>query len=130
MANRYFNQFRLSLEKQVVDLFWAVTYGAAGAPTLSTTNAKGILSVTRTSAGLYVVTFQDSYLARLKTSYVQITATAPAAPIMTVVSSTATTLTVQFWGPTAAGNTALIATDPGSGESTAFMVSLRNSSAF
>jgi hypothetical protein len=33
MANRFFQQFRYSLEKNVVDLFCDVTVGATGAPT-------------------------------------------------------------------------------------------------
>lgn len=57
MANRFFNQFRLSLEKQVVDIFAKVTYGASGAPTLDTSVSKGVVSVTKNSTGVYTFVF-------------------------------------------------------------------------
>lgn len=57
MANRYTNQFRASLEKRVSSIFMHVTFGAAGAPTLDTTNSKGIVSITRNSAGVYTIVF-------------------------------------------------------------------------
>lgn len=53
MANRYFNQFRYSLEKTVRDLWIDVSFGASGAPTLN--RAKGIQSITRTGAGAYTI---------------------------------------------------------------------------
>lgn len=58
MANRSFNR-RQALEKEVKDLYAAVSIGASGAPTL--TSRTGIASITRTSAGLYQLTLQDEY---------------------------------------------------------------------
>lgn len=62
MANRWFNQFTKTLEKEVVHLFAKVTIGAAGAPTLVTANqSKGYASITRSAEGNYDVVLQDSY---------------------------------------------------------------------
>lgn len=61
MSNRRFNQFRLQLEKKVVDLYAKVTIGATGAPTLVTAYSKGIASIARNSAGNYTVTLDDKY---------------------------------------------------------------------
>lgn len=60
MANRNFNR-RQALEKEVKDLYAAVSIGATGAPTL--TSHVGILSISRTSAGLYRLTLEDKYTA-------------------------------------------------------------------
>lgn len=57
MANRYTNQFRAQLEKRCNSIFMHVSFGAAGAPTLDVPNSKGIVSITRNSAGLYTVVF-------------------------------------------------------------------------
>ncbi len=58
MANRTFNR-RQALEKEVKDIYARITIGATGAPTL--TFAPGCASISRTSAGLYVLTLQDKY---------------------------------------------------------------------
>jgi hypothetical protein len=61
MANRYFQQFQLSIEKQVVSLFGKVAIGASGAPTLDTAMSKGIASISRSDTGDYTITLQDTY---------------------------------------------------------------------
>lgn len=61
MANRSFDPFSLSLEKQVVSLFLNFTVGATGAPTLVVAPSKGIKSITRNGVGLYTVVLQDGY---------------------------------------------------------------------
>jgi len=123
MANRWFNQFRFSLEKKVVDLFAKVAVGSSGAATV--TRAQGVASVVRNSAGNYTVTLQDKYNALLNSSITLITPTgAPAAPQAWVVSEDvagAKTIIVQF---AAAG----VATDPASGESFMVKLSLSNTS--
>lgn len=58
MANRNW-QRRQALEHEVKDLYARVTIGASGAPTL--VSPAGIASISRTSAGLYVLTLQDNY---------------------------------------------------------------------
>lgn len=127
MANRQFTQFRLSLEKKVVDLFADVTFGSSGAPTLNKANSKGIKSIVRSSAGKYVITLQDSYQRLLVVKHVFINATAPAAPGMYIFaqivgSVTAPTITVIF-------NTAGTATDPASGEEVLLQISLNDTTA-
>lgn len=136
MANRYFTQFPKVLEKEKVSLFAHVTFGAAGAPTLDTANSKGIKSISRTSAGLYVVTFGvnavsafgsnvDKYVKFLMARHVFLNATAPASPGMFVPAQAVAasgTITLQF-------NAAGVATDPGSGEQVYLEIELGNSSA-
>lgn len=127
MANRYFNQFRLSLEKQVVDLFAKVTFGASGAPTLDALNSKGIKSIARTGAGAYTITLQDSYVRFLGIRHTAVSATAPTAPgayvvSETVSSSTLPTVRIVF-------NAAGTATDPASGEVALIQIVLKNSTA-
>lgn len=131
MANRYFNQFRLSLEKQVVDLFADVTFGGTGAPTLVASGSKGVASISRTSAGLYVVTLSDSYVGLLMVNhrFIKNSATIPAAPLMYVVSQAvgtvaAPTITMQF--DAVAGTAA----DPDSGDEVLLQFTLKNSSAY
>lgn len=130
MANRYFNQFRLSLEKQVVDIFADVTFGGTGAPTLVTANSKGVASIARNNTGLYTITLSDSYVGLLMVDFMFIknSATGPAAYGMYVVSqavgTVATpTVVVQF----SAGTTA---TDPGSGDEVLLQFTLKNSTAY
>lgn len=131
MANRQFSQFRYSLEKAVVDLYAKVAIGATGAPTLS--RGKGIASISRTSAGLYVITLQDKYNALLHVSCAQIDGTVPmTAPVFNVVSETVGStklVTVQFTAATAAGDTTLVAADPDNGATLLIKITLSNSSA-
>lgn len=127
MSNRLMSQFRYSLEKKVVDLYADVTFGASGAPTLVAAKSKGIKSISRTSAGKYVVTLQDSYTRLLMMKHVFINATAPASPgayvfAQTVGSVNPPTITVVF-------NAAGTATDPASGEEVLIQISLSDSSA-
>ena len=60
--NRLFNQFFLSLERGKAILFGKIAIGATGAPTLNAIKSKGIASISRTSAGLYVITLNDIYV--------------------------------------------------------------------
>lgn len=136
MANRFFNQFGLTLEKSVVTLFARVTIGSSGAPTLDTSRSMGIKTVTRSSAGKYVITFgvptptstTDIYNALLfvQNQFTAATGT-PAAPLFFKISdavSTAGTVTIQF---TAVDGTT--ATDPASGEVMHLLFHLKNSTA-
>lgn len=127
MSNRLYTQFRYSLEKKVVDLFADVTFGATGAPTLVSTKSKGIKSITRSSAGKYVITLSDAYVGLLLVKHIFINSTAPASPSSYVVSHTVgsanpATVTVQF-------NAAGTATDPASGEEVLLQFVLRDSGA-
>lgn len=128
MANRMQSAVTmLSFEKNTKVVFAKVTIGATGAPTLVTAQSKGIISISRSSAGRYVLTFgttsngsivKDVYVKRLDFGQhfdTTGTAAAPAAPLCYVAADgTATvgnsTITLQF---TVAAGTA---TDPASGE--------------
>lgn len=122
MANRRFEQFQFGLEKYKVTLYAAVTFGAAGVPTLG--RSKGIASMVRISAGLYDVMFgkpassTDPAMADLynlllfaaRTAGPQ--AGAQASPAFQVVSdSVNTTGKVRILFTTGG-----VATDPGNGE--------------
>lgn len=128
MANRYFNQFHFSTIPMYTSLFVKVSFGASGAPTLVTTGgfSKGIASVSRTSAGVFVVTMSDTYnyLIGLKGTFVA--SAGPAAPTVNVKSeSVASAKTVTL--NTQAGG---INTDPASGEVLLLEIELKNSTAF
>lgn len=133
MANRFFNHAFYSLEKAPVVLFAKVAIGSTGAPTLNASQSKGVSSISRTSAGLYVITLQDVYVRLLNCHAVRTLASGlPAAPAYNVVSntvSTTKTITVQFAGATATADTALVATDPSNGSTLDFVIWLSNSSA-
>lgn len=129
MANRLFYQFRLSLEKSIVDLFGKVTIGASGAPTLVTASSKGIASITKNSTGRYTIVLQDSYYGLLNGQIIIVNSTAPAAPNVRIVSeavanAASKAIVIQF---SIADGTA---TDPGSGEAFLMSFQLKNSSAY
>lgn len=129
MANRWMQQFRYSLEKQVVDLWAHMTFDAVGDATLTTSNSKGIASVTHTGAGTYTVTLQDTYVKLLMATKTNIFAGTTAAPEMQVLSETVNTLgspviTIQFSDRTGT------ATDPADTEQVKLQFSLGNSTAY
>jgi hypothetical protein len=138
MANRYMTQFQLTLEKKVSTVFAHVTFGASGAPTLDAANSKGVVSVTRSSAGKYVFVFGtkagmlDTYNKLLGVDPVFDTigtsGAAPAAPNMAVVANSVAvagtcSLTIQFF------NSAGTATDPASGEGLYIAFTFKDSTA-
>lgn len=128
MANRWFQQFRYSLEKSVVDLFAVVDIGAAGAPTLDTSNnSKGIASITRTGAGAYDIVLQDSYYKLLNVTGVFLAAAGAAAPTIVIAAESV--------GTQSGGTLSILTqnggtnTDPGNGEVLYLQITLGNSSA-
>ncbi len=128
MANRYFNQFHFSTIPMYTSLFAKISFAANGAPTLVTTGgfSKGIASVSRSSAGKFVVTMSDTYnyLIGVKGSFVA--SGGAAAPNVCVDSeSVASAKTVTIL--TQAGG---VNTDPASGEVLVLEIELKNSSAF
>lgn len=127
MANRRFFQFRLSAQRDVVDLSLKAAIGATGAPTLSTTDAKGITSITRNSAGKYTILLQNNYAALMSAQVTILNATASAAPITQLISeqvSNATTPQVVVQCLDAAG----AAADPDDGSTLLVHLMLRNAS--
>lgn len=129
MANRWFNQFQKSLEKEVVNLFAVVSFGAAGAPTLNTSNnSKGIASISRTAQGSFLITLQDSYWKFLSLDGVFLTS--GAGPAAGTIALSAEDVDLQAGGTlqlqTQNGG---INTDPASGEVLYLHLVLSNSSA-
>jgi hypothetical protein len=137
MSNRCMNQFPLTLEKRVIKLFAHITFGASGAPTLDTANSKGIVSVTRISAGKYTFVFGtktgmlDTYYKLLGVKHLfdatGNSGTAPASPGMyltgnAVATVGTSTLQVVF-------NSAGTATDPASGEGVYLEFTFKDSTA-
>lgn len=122
MANRNFNR-KQALEKEVKEIYARVTIGASGAPTLVANQSLGVASISRTSAGLYVLTLQDKYM-RLMHAHVEIV-TPSAENIKANVSaeSVASAKTVTFRCTATA-----TATDPASGDSFLIALQLKNSS--
>jgi hypothetical protein len=138
MANRYFNNQAFTLAPGIVKLFARVSFGAAGAPTLSATESKGIVSVTRNSQGLFTFVFGtqagmlDVYYKLKNVSVIFNTvasAAVPAAPLYYIsADSTATAATcslqLTFTDKAQAG-----VADPASGEIALIEFTFKNSTA-
>lgn len=122
MANRNFNR-KQSLEKEVKEIYAKVTIGATGAPTLVAASSKGVASISRTSAGLYVLTLQDKYNALMHFDCCVVTPSAEDLNCNLKAESVASAKTVTFLC-TAAG----VATDPASGDSFLIALQLKNTS--
>lgn len=136
MANRRYNNQQFTMAPGVVGLWLRATIGAAGAPTLDVAQSKGIVSITRNSAGNYTIVFGtkvgmlDVYNKLLHCKHVfdtSGTAAAPASPGMYISNNSVSnpalcSLTVIF-------NAAGVATDPASGEIVHLAFDLKNSSA-
>ena len=60
MANRSFHRVQ-SLAREAKHLYAYVSIGATGAPTLDTNKSIGVASITRDSAGVYIITLDDKY---------------------------------------------------------------------
>lgn len=129
MASRPFYTDDASLTPSIRRLFGKVTFGTTGAPTLDTAKSKGIASITRTSAGLFVITLNDRYVRflNLKGIFLVAAASFPAAPLFQVTAETVATtktITVQFSDADTPA-----ATDPADTEVFYFEISLCDSSA-
>lgn len=128
MANRRMFQFRYSLQRDIVELVCKASIGAAGAVTISTTDAKGISSIVKEStAGQYTINLQDSYPALMHVTGMVLNSSASAAPIMQVISeqvvnNTTPKLVVQFLDPSGA------AANLDSGSTISVKIMLRNAS--
>lgn len=129
MANRFLQQFRYSFEKSIVDVYFKVTIGATGAPTLDAANSKGVKSIARNSAGKYTVTLQDTYIKLLDFDVTELLASGiPSSPNVCLVSQAVTNSaapTVVFTMSTGG-----VATDPDNGGVLYGRITVSNSSAF
>jgi hypothetical protein len=122
MANRNYNR-KQALEKEVKEIYAKVTIGASGAPTLVAANSQGVASISRTSAGLYVLTLQDKYMKLMHASFDVTTPTISDIKANLKSESVASAKTVTFHCSTGA-----IATDPADGDSFLISLQLKNSS--
>lgn len=114
MANRKLYQFTYSTVPQPVHVYAKVTFGAAGAPTLTANPA--ISGIVRNSAGDYTLTFRDNWPDVLGVSVIFNSGSSlPASPIVSIKSNltaaTQKTMEIVFQD---VDTTA--ATDPASGE--------------
>lgn len=136
MANRFFNQFGKTMEKEVVSLFAHATIGAAGAITLDAVNSKGIVSITKIGTGAYRVLFgtnsasKDSYYKFFHAKAVFKTSGGiPAAPIMYLVGLNYNDVTKCYIDLQFVDKVGGASTNPASGEEMYLEIVLGNSSA-
>jgi hypothetical protein len=122
MANRNFHRLQ-SLTREVKVLHAKVAIGASGAPTLDADNSVGVASVTRDSAGVYIVTLDDKYNALVGFDVKQIFATAEDLTFQIESEAVATSKTVQFQCKAAA-----VETDPSDGSTLLIKLELKNTS--
>jgi hypothetical protein len=138
MANRFFRQFRLSLEPAVSDIFCRCTFDGSGDATLVAGQSKGIVSVTHDTTGRYTFVFGTN-ASMLDTYYKWLglvvtfdesanSGTAPVAPLYYIRANSITTvgtasMTVQFMSD------ASTPADPANLEAANFNFVFKNSSA-
>lgn len=104
-------------------MFLKAAIGASGAVTISSDDSRGVASISRVSAGRYLITLQDKYSRLMDVSISQLGTATPAAPISALISETVAstkTLSIQFLD--AAGAVA----DPDSGQSVRVHIVLSN----
>ena len=129
---RYFQQFQKTAAKGIVTLYANVSIGASGAPTLNYTSSPsapnkslGIQGISRSSAGLYVVTFGDpsntaladnyTYLVDFDYSILYDTVSVIGNGQVFADNSASGTVSIQFYGATSSSTTTNVATDPDNG---------------
>lgn len=136
MANRWFFQFRKSLEKEVVDLYANVTFTQDGSSHAQAVinRGKGISSITRTGAGAYTIQLGtgvnvDTYMRLLSMSRIYIgTVTDSTSLALRVVADNSNTtgqITVLF--TTAAAPNTGVELAAGGAETMLFTMALSNS---
>lgn len=121
----------MSLEKAPVVLYGNITIGGTGAPTRVALKSLGISAISRTSAGLYVLTLggpagKDSYqrLLQCQVNFVVATTSAVCSVSVAVDNSAGTTPSISIQCVDFAG----AAVDPASGEVMLIRLELDNSS--
>lgn len=125
MANRRLNQFTFSSVPAPVHIYCQVNIGAAGAPTLVQTGGY-VLSVSRASAGDYVITLVDQYNKLLGLNASILAASGPTAPDVSIkAQSVASAKTIEI----VCRNNSGTATDPASGEQLFLQIMCQNSTA-
>ena len=122
MANRDYNR-KQALEREVKEIYAEISIGAAGAPTLNTSYSTGVASISRTSAGLYVLTLQDAYSHLMHANVDVASAAAQDLVSQSVSDSVNSAKTYTFRTVTSA-----VETDPSSGSTLRVALQLKNSS--
>lgn len=124
MAHQLMYQFRYCPVPMVTELFAKVTIGAAGAPTLVPTSSLGVVSISRSSAGVYVVTLNQKYNRLMMADARFIASAGPASPIFNVkVDNVAASGALTLLFQSAIGTAA----DPASGEIMLLQIVVKNS---
>jgi hypothetical protein len=131
MANRYMVRNMMSLEKAPVVLYGNIAIGATGAPTINALKSLGISSISRSSAGKYVLVLggpagKDSYqrLLQAQVNFLVSTTSAVCSVSVAVDNSAGTTPSITIQCVDFAG----AAVDPASGEVMLVKLELDNSS--
>jgi len=94
-------------QKGIKEVHIKVTIGATGAPTLSADASLGVASISRTSAGLYVITLRDKYTALVNASFMHLDDALQDLSFQVNAETVASTKTITLWTRVAA-----TATDP------------------
>lgn len=110
-----------ALETEIKTLFAKITIGGTGAPTLTT--GYGITSISRTSAGLYVLTLDDTYASLKFFDVIHIHSSVEDLKFQISAETVATNKTITFF--TLAIGTA---TDPASGDVLLVKIDVKRSS--
>lgn len=122
MANRNFNRVQ-ALAKEIKFLHGKVAIGATGAPTLNVNNSLGIASITRDSAGVYILTLDDKYNSLVDFKVMQIAAAAEDLTFQIESETVSTTKIIKFQCKAAA-----VETDPSNGSTLLIAIALKNTS--
>lgn len=119
MANRRFNRLQ-SLTREVKHVHVKVNIGASGAPTVDS-NVVGVESVTRDSAGVYIITLEDKYSSLVGCKVMQEAAAAEDLTFQIESEDVAGAKTVQIQCKAAA-----VETDPSNGSKLYIELALKN----
>ncbi len=122
MAVHTYNR-RQAIEKEVKDLYLKVSFGASGAPTIVTQSGYGFASISRTSAGLYLVTLDAKYQSLKFVEGIFSWSTAQDIRLQLKEEAVRASNTFSFFTLTGA-----VATDPSSGNSLLLKVEVKNTS--
>jgi len=112
-----------ALTREVKHLHAKVAIGASGAPTLDSDISVGVASITRDSAGVYILTLDDAYNSLVDFSVMQLAASAEDLTFQIESESVASAKTIQFQCKAAA-----VETDPSNGSTLLIKVALKNTS--
>jgi hypothetical protein len=84
-------------QKGIKEVHFKVTIGATGAPTLSADASLGVASISRTSAGLYVITLRDKYTALVNASFMHLDDALQDLSFQVNAETVASTKTITLW---------------------------------